>query len=508
MVFLYMLTGVVALNALLRLFLRGPVRRLTKILDRRAADQYESMSCLVGPLHLLVAVLIADQLARWWLRDHEAFEQIARHAETLLVVSAIWLALRAANILTYRLYFRKLNQQIVPLTIKKLVNAALCFLAFMAFLNLRFGYAPGDLIISAAVIGLVLVIAFQNLLANLFNGLLTSLSRTLAAGDVIRVGEFEGTVVESDWMTTTIRPENQTHVLIPNRMISETTVTNYCRPDERYRCEVQVTADSSVPPNRAKKVLAQALDYADGVLEEPAPELVTEELLERQTVYRLRFWVADYTVREQVEDRVRTALWYRLRRHGMETAASLAAPRGDPRRPEPGRTGDGELAACLTEVPLLAALEPQTIERLCQLVEIESYGEGERLFRQGEGGDSMYIVRSGAIDISIDETGLGGQKRERLIHTFGEKGFFGEMSLLTGDPRTAHARAAEDSELVVIRKENFKELILGAPQAAERLSEVVAERNQRLAAEAASGEEIQASEKTSILRSIRSFFEL
>ena len=309
-------------------------------------------------------------------------------------------------------------------------------------------------------------------------------------------------------MTTTISAPNQAHVSIPNRMISETTVTNYCRPDKRYRCEIEVIANSSVPPNRAKKVLAQALDCTDDALGEPAPEVMTAELLDGHTVYQLHFWIADYALRGQVEDRVRTALWYRLRRHGMEPAADRPVPKGGPERSEAGPPDDGELTACLAGVPLLAALDPQAIERLCRLVEIESYGKHERLFRRGEEGDSMYIVRSGAIEISIDETGPGGQKRERPIHTFGEGGFFGEMSLLTGDPRAAHARAAEDSDLIVVRKENFRELILGDPEVAEKLSEVVAERNRTLAAEAASGEEIQARGKTSILRSIRSFFEL
>lgn len=91
---------------------------------------------------------------------------------------------------------------------------------------------------------------------------------------------------------------------------------------------------------------------------------------------------------------------------------------------------------------------------------LEHYGAprrfraGETVFRKGSRGSEMYVVRSGKIRIYGDENGV-----ETTFAVLGPRDFFGEMSLLTGEVRSASAKAEEDTELSVIDRETFNRIV-------------------------------------------------
>ncbi len=87
-------------------------------------------------------------------------------------------------------------------------------------------------------------------------------------------------------------------------------------------------------------------------------------------------------------------------------------------------------------------------------MEIKKCRRGEILFREGDAGTCMYSVYYGQVGIYLDY----GTKSEKLVSTLGEDDFFGEMSLLDHEPRSATAVAlTDDTQLEVISEQNFKE---------------------------------------------------
>lgn len=117
----------------------------------------------------------------------------------------------------------------------------------------------------------------------------------------------------------------------------------------------------------------------------------------------------------------------------------------------------------------------------------------------------MYVIIRGGVKVQIPENNY-----QKTIGTLRENDFFGEMSLLTGEPRTATVIATEESEVLRIDKEGLKPIFEGNPTLVHAVSELVEERRELLRAEAdAAATEAEASQtKRGVMTSIRGFFGL
>jgi CRP/FNR family cyclic AMP-dependent transcriptional regulator len=119
----------------------------------------------------------------------------------------------------------------------------------------------------------------------------------------------------------------------------------------------------------------------------------------------------------------------------------------------------------LTEVPIFSLLDEKERATLAERVETVIFAAGTVLFNRGDPGDSLYVVRSGAVELFFkNDTG------ERIVlDTVTPGHFFGEISLLDGGARTASAVATQDVEAVVVDREDLAELIRLQPGAAMEL---------------------------------------
>ncbi|MBI2505810.1 MAG: cyclic nucleotide-binding domain-containing protein [Candidatus Latescibacteria bacterium] len=129
-----------------------------------------------------------------------------------------------------------------------------------------------------------------------------------------------------------------------------------------------------------------------------------------------------------------------------------------------------QLARKLSQVPLLHQLPPEEVRAILPFIIRRSYRKGTTLFRQGEPGDSLLIVERGQVDI-VDVKGGG-----RKVATLGENQVIGEMALLTGEPRSAMALAANDLRVWIILKEDFDRVLDTSPHLAEAVKILVDER--------------------------------
>jgi len=119
-------------------------------------------------------------------------------------------------------------------------------------------------------------------------------------------------------------------------------------------------------------------------------------------------------------------------------------------------------AAFLAEIKLFAQFDDDERNVLAQVISDRSIGSAEVLFRAGEPGDSMFIVKEGAVELSVRDT--VGQKI--VLHTAKRGEFFGELSLLDGGSRTASATAVGPTELMVLAREDLLQLFRKRPEAA------------------------------------------
>jgi len=134
-------------------------------------------------------------------------------------------------------------------------------------------------------------------------------------------------------------------------------------------------------------------------------------------------------------------------------------------------------AEFLAEVPLFALLDEAERADLAGKLELTSVAAGETLFRDGDPGDSLYVVRGGQVAVQI---GVLGASKE--IATLGDGQFFGEMSLMTGESRTATVVAKTDVECYVVDKDAFQEIVQEKPELAGTISDILSRRQVDLGA--------------------------
>jgi CRP-like cAMP-binding protein len=256
-------------------------------------------------------------------------------------------------------------------------------------------------------------------------------------------------------------------VVVPNNIISKEAIVNYSEPDAPTRLMVDVGASYDAPPNRVKAVTLEALADAPLVLKSLPPEVAVVDFGASSIAYRVKFWVADYAADDAARDQVRTAIYYAFRRQGIEIPYPIQVQyHHEPAALEmPAADRAGYLAA----VDLFALLPETERDQFAALSLERLFGAGETVVRQGQAGESMFVVCRGRVRVIVGESGAE-------VATIGPGGYFGEMSLLTGDARSATVAAVEDCLLLEITATDFRRIALSHPEVVLRISQAVEQR--------------------------------
>jgi CRP-like cAMP-binding protein len=315
--------------------------------------------------------------------------------------------------------------------------------------------------------------ALQDTLGNAFAGLAIQSERPFNIGHWVRVGEFEGRVAEVTWRATKLRTKSGNFVVLPNNLVSKEPITNYSEPAAPTRLEVEVGASYLAPPNAVKAAIAEALANAPRALKAPAPDILLAGFADSAITYRARFWVEDYERDEAARDEVRTAIFYSFQRHGIEIPWPIQVQyEKDWREPDPNLEMQ-ERERLLSGVDLFATLTPEQRREIASATTSRVYGNGEAVVRQGEAGHSMFIVGSGQVHVVLEPD-------RREVATIDRGGYFGEMSLLTGEPRTATVVARGDAVVIEIDADLFRQLGARHPHTIEQIGVVAVTRRGEL----------------------------
>ena len=128
--------------------------------------------------------------------------------------------------------------------------------------------------------------------------------------------------------------------------------------------------------------------------------------------------------------------------------------------------------ALLRSIDLFARVPGVELEALLARARVIDVSEGTTLFHLGDAGDCMYVILAGGVRLSIPADGGG----DTTIAESTAGGWFGEMSLLTGEARSATARTTAPSRLLSVRRIEFRDLLLRVPETAFHLSETLSRR--------------------------------
>lgn len=342
----------------------------------------------------------------------------------------------------------------------------------LAVLYTDFGVEPFTILGTTTVIAAVLGFALQETLGNIFSGLTLQMSHPFEPGDWVRSGDNIGRLRGTNWRSTIIMTRANERLEIPNSMIAKDVLHNYSTG--AVADEVAVGISYSVPPNRVRDVVLTLLQDIPQVMNTPPPDVLAWEYGDSAIKYRIKYSISDYGTQELVRDRVVSNLWYALRRHSIEIPFPIRTVKMQPLDAVEQRDEllERELIGELRQVEFLKSLPEEDLRVLLPTIAVRQFGAGEILVRQGDQGDTLYIIRSGVVDV-IGHTSDG---NSRLLNKLSAADYFGEASLMTGEPRTADIRAATDVEVIEMDREGLRRLFKEHPEAATQISQIVAER--------------------------------
>jgi small-conductance mechanosensitive channel/CRP-like cAMP-binding protein len=321
---------------------------------------------------------------------------------------------------------------------------------------------------TTAVGAVVIGFALQDTLGNLFSGLAIQIEKPFRVGHWVAIAGTEGLVSEVTWRATKLRTKAGNFVVVPNSVVAKETITNFSQPSQDTRLEVEVGASYDAPPNEVKAVIARALRDEPLLVTAREPEILIAEFAASAITYRVRVWTADFAADMRVRDRVRSHIYYAFRRHGI----SIPYPVQVQINQEPVVAVPADramLARSLDGVELLASLTPEQRQQLLDSSRAVLFEAGQVIMREGESGASMFVLRKGDASVTLDQT-------DAPVAQLRDGAVFGEMSLLTGDTRTATVTAVSDCDLLEIGAEAFRHVVLEDSALVERIAAEVAAR--------------------------------
>ncbi len=272
------------------------------------------------------------------------------------------------------------------------------------------------------------------------------------------------------WRATKLRTKDGQFLIIPNSVIAKEPVLNHSEPTAPTRLEVEVGASYLSPPNEVKRAILGAIDNAPLALKVPAPQAAVTDFGASAITYTALFWIEDYV---DGPGRPRPGAHQHLVRLPPAQHRDSVADPGPlpPRRAARAHpTLDVELAESrLGSVDIFNTLTPEMRRSLAVAAQDHLFAAGEAIVQQDAPGDSMFVVLSGRARVVLEPSG-----KEVAVIPAG--GFFGEMSMLTGDPRGASVRALDDARVLEISAATFRTLIVADPELLPHISDVVSSR--------------------------------
>jgi small-conductance mechanosensitive channel/CRP-like cAMP-binding protein len=459
----------------------------------------------------LPALLLAVHLGILALRTLVVADAAAQQA---LYITSIFFLLasiaRSTHLLLVHSLVKRMSSGPLPRIVGDLIQAIFFLMAVLVTMHAA-GVELGSILTTSALLTAVIGLSLQDTLGNLFAGLAIQLQQPFRVGDWIQWDDNDlniGRVTEMNWRAVTVVTLEHVEITVPNATLAKAGLSNFSAPAKEARRHVVVWAPPDHSPREIQRALILSLDGVKGVLSSPRPSAITLEFTERGVAYALRYFIRDFERRDIIAGEVRDRVWYALDRLGITIPAPMRTVHLHEVTEESLEHEEEQRVEHLEDelraVGFLDVLPSESLHRLAEKVEERRYAPGERIIREGDEGEELFIVRAGRVRVEV-----GGRRRKEVAR-LGKGQFFGEMSLMTGAERRASVSAVDEVVVLVIGKSALRPVLSEAPELAELISEALAERQLELE-EADSREtltEMPVEQSGVLLQRIKRFFSL
>ncbi|HUO44018.1 MAG TPA: mechanosensitive ion channel family protein [Burkholderiales bacterium] len=401
----------------------------------------------------------------------------------------------------------------------RILEDIVVMLGYTAWGLVRLRYAGLDLsqiVTTSALITAVVAFSMQDTLGNILGGIALHLDASLKVGDWVRIDDVDGRVVDIRWRSTSIETRNWDTVVIPNSALVRNRFLVHGQRIGRplqWRRWVWFNVDYSAASSHVIDVVENALRAAQipHVAADPSPQCLLMDFEHGNGRYAVRYWLTDLARDDSTDSEVRVHVLAALQRAGMRIAVpeySIHTVKQDEKHLQVVRSRDiARRLEALKQVDLFSELDEEELHTVSERLVFTPFARGDVMTRQGAIAHWLYILISGEADVVVERP--NGDREP--VAVLGPGKCFGEMGLLTGEPRHATVIARSNAECYRLDKASLEDVLHSRPALAEHFSRLLAARqadlDQHLARADAAARRPQRSH-SEMLASIRRFFGL
>lgn len=432
-------------------------------------------------------------------------ENIIRITRILLWMILVISVVRFLSHIILRTFVRASAQSEIASLLRSVLSIVIYIVAFFIIFQSQFPNVQlAPLFTGSAILGIVVGLALQDTLGNLFSGVALQADQPFQVGDVISITNRGNGVVESvSWRGVKIRTFQNKLLIISNSALGKETIEVAPKGNLNART-INFTTLYSSSPAKTIQTAREAVRQVENVSGKIRPVVRIRNLGDNGIEWEVKYWLDDYTKHNDTDALIRQRIWYACKREKIDFAYPTRVIHLEPKEHETAIDEQvNAIVERLANISIFAPLSDEETEKLASTARVRVYAPGEAIVRLGQEGNSMFVINRGAVKVQIPDG-----SSQRTINELHENEFFGEMSLLTGQPRTATVIAAEETEVLQIRKTAIKPIFEANPQLVLAISEMVEERREALRKAGEISQVTPQEQERGLINSIRKFFGL
>ncbi|MBI2341933.1 MAG: mechanosensitive ion channel [Deltaproteobacteria bacterium] len=469
----------------------------------------EKSRLLKIPLGLIILYAILKALIPVF-----SFANLPNVASMLSVAAilVIWMAVIRTIIFFIVDYFIRQKRGVAfPTITRDFALGILYIVAAMIVVKQQTNVNLGSLLTTSAILSVVVGFALQDTLGNLFSGLALQMEHPYQIGDWIGFEGLEGKVEGITWKSTKILTRSEEMIFVPNNTIAKSTLINYSQPTNKHVTFVEIGASYDDPPHKVKKAVIDVIKNNPKALANHPPLVVVTKYDNFSINYKAFFATEDFASEGRTKAEILNDIWYKFRREGIKIPypmqeqmdilpAELRAAAKQKRAQE-----ESEIGEAFGKIDLFGALPADVLKDLTSRIAVLEFSSGEAIVRQGDEPGPMYVIKDGECSVQVSHDGAEPIELAKL----GPRQFFGEMSVLTGAPRTATVKALTNAICYEIEKEDLKAIFSNSPLILSKISEILVSRQAALSKHKAKMEDeatLRAKQQGELMSKIKAFF--
>ena len=238
--------------------------------------------------------------------------------ETILVLAAVSFIIGVLNHLVFSEHNILDKKKSIPKLGRDLIHIILLLLSSMIVVSTIWGFDIGNMLTAFGLGSLVVGLALQEPLGNLFQGVSLLLANPFQKGDWVQIGSEQGKVREFNWRSVKLVNRNNELIVIPNNLFAKEKIKNLSRPSKVHAEVLHIGFSYNDDPKVVKEVLLNLSLESESVLNRPQPEIHTVSYEDFYIKYAIKIYVRDYTNILDIRDEIMTNIYAIAQQNNLE----------------------------------------------------------------------------------------------------------------------------------------------------------------------------------------------